>query len=205
MISTTKVSTQTSVMVKKTNTAENEPETLSWSWRPENLGDPLQGPGATFSTNKLLDQIHVTVDASDYLWYMTTVNLDKSDRMTLRVNTTGHILHAFVNGALVGSQYGANGNLSFVFEQEVDLRAGKNQISLLSATVGLKNYGPFYELVPYGIVGGPVELVGNVTIDLSTSEWSYKVGLDGEDNKMYIANPEYKWFSGMIPGNRPFT
>lgn len=80
-------------------------------------------------------------------------------------------------------------------------KPGKNQISLLSATVGLRvccvifvlgdntyalstdfssvtqNYGAFYDNTPVGIVGGPVKLIGknNTILDLSESNWSYKV------------------------------
>ena len=57
---------------------------------------------------------------------------------TLYVNTTGHELYAFVNGELAGYQHSVNGPYIFQFQAPVTLRAGKNYISLLSATVGLK-------------------------------------------------------------------
>ncbi|KAG0491679.1 hypothetical protein HPP92_005077 [Vanilla planifolia] len=125
--------------------------------------------------------------------------------MILYVNTTGHILHAFVNGKLVGSEYAPNGGFSFVFEKNIELQAGRNNISLLSATVGLKNYGPYYELMPAGIVGGPVQLIGsnNDTIDLSTNKWSYKIGLLGEKEQMQLDNST--WNKGGIPTKTPFT
>lgn len=43
--------------------------------------------------------------------------------------------------------------------------------------VSKQNYGASFELMPAGIVGGPVKLVsahGN-TIDLSNNTWTYKV------------------------------
>lgn len=53
------------------NKAEDEPESLGWLWRPENIDDTrLQGKGE-FTANKLMDQKDVAADASDYLWYMT--------------------------------------------------------------------------------------------------------------------------------------
>jgi hypothetical protein len=57
---------------------------------------------------------------------------------TLYVNTTGHELYAFVNGKLAGYQHSLNGPFIFQFQAPVTMRAGKNYISLLSATVGLK-------------------------------------------------------------------
>ncbi|XP_073112752.1 beta-galactosidase 1-like isoform X2 [Elaeis guineensis] len=203
---TARVTTQTSIMVKKPNKADDEASDLKWSWRPETLGSSVRGLGGNFTENKLLEQITTAVDESDYLWYMTSVDITHKQEMTLRVSTTGHVLHAFVNGQLVGSQYGPNGNLAFVFERTAKFKAGKNHISLLSVTVGLQHIGVHYELDPAGIVGGPVQLIGgNITIDLSTNAWSYKIGLDGEKTKVYLDNPDRKWYSGMIPTQRPFT
>ncbi|KAJ4979222.1 hypothetical protein NE237_010002 [Protea cynaroides] len=68
--------------------------------------------------------------------------------MTLRVNTPGHVLHAFVNGKHVGSQWDQTGGAHFVFEQKVNFKAGENLIVLLSATVGLQNYGSFFDDQP---------------------------------------------------------
>jgi hypothetical protein len=40
-----------------------------------------------------------------------------------------------------------------------------------------QNYGAFFDLTPTGVVGGPVQLIGqgNVVKDLSSNKWSYKV------------------------------
>ncbi|CAL9757931.1 unnamed protein product [Musa acuminata subsp. burmannicoides] len=200
---TAKVKTQTSLMVKKRNTAMEASEVLYWSWRPERLGISAKGFGSTFTVNNLLEQKSVTLDESDYLWYTTR----QKEEFTLTVNTTGHILHAFVNDRLVGSsQYGLAGQLNFTFERKVWFNPGRNVISLLSATVGLQNYGAYYDLAPTGIVGGPVKLIGeNTTLDLSNYTWSYKIGLDGEVRQIHLDRRAVKWHSGMFPTNRPFT
>ncbi|XP_065001677.1 beta-galactosidase 1-like isoform X2 [Musa acuminata AAA Group] len=135
---TAKVKTQTSLMVKKRNTAMEASEVLYWSWRPERLGISAKGFGSTFTVNNLLEQKSVTLDESDYLWYTTSVDVGEKEEFTLSVNTTGHILHAFVNDRLVGSQYGLAGQLNFTFERKVWFNPGRNVISLLSATVGLQ-------------------------------------------------------------------
>ncbi|XP_068667712.1 beta-galactosidase 15-like [Aristolochia californica] len=121
---TAKVSTPTSVKVKQPNMATNQPEKLRWVWRPERLAEVLKGWAGcdSFTASRLIDQITVTGDASDYLWYMTPVRNDKSNpifnnEMTLRVTSSGHVLHAFFNGKIVGSQYGlAYGKYDFVFK-----------------------------------------------------------------------------------------
>ncbi|XP_058109027.1 beta-galactosidase 15-like [Magnolia sinica] len=211
---TAKIQAQTSIMVKKPNAAENEPAQLIWQWRAEKIKDTLKGQHGSFTSTQLLEQKMATGDTSDYLWYMTSVHMSKSDpiyskHMTLRVNTTGHVLHAFFNGKHVGSQFGKNGNYRFVLEAPVTVKPKKNDITLLSATVGLANYGAFFDLVPAGIVGGPIELVGNgnVSKDLSASQWSYKIGLNGYAQEVYSENPKHdpKWTTEALPLNRRMT
>ncbi|XP_033131905.1 beta-galactosidase 15 [Brassica rapa] len=139
---TAKITTQTSMMVKKPNEAEDTPSTLKWSWRPENMDNfLLKGKGETTQT-QLFDQKVVTNDQSDYLWYMTTVKFKKRDpfvgkTMSLRINSTAHVLHTFVNGKNIGNQHAENGKFNYVFEKDVKFKSGRNVIALLSITVGL--------------------------------------------------------------------
>ncbi|XP_011660030.1 beta-galactosidase 15 isoform X2 [Cucumis sativus] len=213
---TAKVNTQTSVMVKKENKAENEPEVLEWMWRPENIDNTARLGKGQVTANKLIDQKDAANDASDYLWYMTSVNLKKKDpiwsnEMTLRINVSGHIVHAFVNGEHIGSQWASYDVYNYIFEQEVKLKPGKNIISLLSATIGLKNYGAQYDLIQSGIVG-PVQLIGRhgdetIIKDLSNHKWSYEVGLHGFENRLFSPESRFatKWQSGNLPVNRMMT
>ncbi|XP_077234649.1 beta-galactosidase 15-like [Tasmannia lanceolata] len=206
---TAKVSTQTSIMAMIPNKAEDEPAQLNWAWRGEKIKDTLNGKGS-YAAQQLLDQIKVTGDSSDYLWYMTNVKINKNSavwgkQMTLRVNTTGHALRAFVNGKHVASQHG----YSFLLEVPVTLKRQTNQITLLSATVGLGNYGAFFDLQTAGIVGGPVQLIGegNTTMDLSSNKWSYKIGLNGEQQQLYSENSRhvFKWSTDELRINRMMT
>ncbi|KAF3517236.1 hypothetical protein DY000_02061242 [Brassica cretica] len=139
---TAKITTQTSMMVKKPNEAENTLSTLKWSWRPENMDNfLLKGKGESTQT-QLFDQKVVTNDQSDYLWYMTTVKFKKRDpflgkSMSLRVNSNAHVLHVFVNGKHIGNQHAENEKFNYVFEKDVKFKSGRNVIALLSITVGL--------------------------------------------------------------------
>ncbi|KAK3006998.1 hypothetical protein RJ639_017059, partial [Escallonia herrerae] len=217
---TAKVNTQSTVMVKKPEGTENQSAQLSWQWAAEHIKDSLTGRGK-FTAPKLLEQKGTTVDVSDYLWYMTRVDIkDKFSwsNATLRVNTTGHVLHAYVNGKLTGTlnlesffqfssgiSMGKNGTYNFTFEKNVSLKSGTNTLALLSAT----NYGARFDLAPTGIVGGPVQLIGkaNASMDLSSNQWSYKVGLNGEASQMYNekAPRNIRWSSEGIPISRPMT
>ncbi|KAL9241788.1 hypothetical protein vseg_015854 [Gypsophila vaccaria] len=194
---TAKVNTQTSVMVTKPNEAENEPNSLSWSWRPEHILKSVFHGQGSFDAHGLLEQKAATNDTSDYLWYITSVNLDKKDiiwsnDMRIRVNSSGHVLHIYVNGQNLGYEYGKTGAYDISsFEKNIKLKPGKNVIALLSATVGLKNYGPYFDTVPTGITG-PVELIsvqGDETVikNLTLHTWSYSTGLQGLDRDMLFS------------------
>ncbi|KAL5697624.1 Beta-galactosidase 7 [Ranunculus cassubicifolius] len=212
---TAKVNTQTSIMVKKPNRAENAAGELNWAWKGEPIKDTLNGLGGASNTTRLLEQKVATADASDYLWYMTSINVRRNDfpigvQTILRVNTTGNVLHVFANKKLIGSQWGKEGKSQFVFEKPIKLKHGRNYITLLSATVGLA--GGFFDMKPSGIAGGPIQLIGtggvNVTKDLSSNHWSYKVGLNGETKKFYDINSRSfndKWAPDNVPMNRPMT
>ncbi|CDY28339.1 BnaC01g35090D [Brassica napus] len=211
---TAKITTQTSMMVKKPNEAEDTPSTLKWSWRPENVDNfILKGKGDSTQT-QLFDQKVVTNDQSDYLWYMTTVKFKKRDlflgkSMSLRVNSTAHALHAFVNGKHIGNQHAENGKFNYVFEKDVKFKSGRNVIALLSITVGLANYGAFFESKPAGITG-PIFITGingdeTIVKDLSAHKWSYKTGLNGFENQFFRTESMSKWSVESVPFNRSMT
>ncbi|KAL3754060.1 hypothetical protein ACJRO7_001323 [Eucalyptus globulus] len=217
---TAKINSQQTVMVKLPNEADDqtEPNELQWDWRPEHPESLHHGvaKGSVTTANELLDQKTVTNDTSDYLWYLTSLDLSKNDSLagkaiTLHVHTNGHIVHAFVNGKHVGSQWGTSDHLEFIMEKDIKLKHGKtNSISLLSVTVGLQNYGANFDTVNVGI-HGPVKLIGNkgqsdeVTVDLSTNSWTYKVGLNGMEEKglqLDNARHQHGWKSYNLPSNR---
>ncbi|RDY03088.1 hypothetical protein CR513_13361, partial [Mucuna pruriens] len=214
---TAKVNVQTTLMVKGKNKAEDEPTALKWVWIAENIDDGLLGKG-NFSANRLIDQKRVAADATDYLWYMTRLDLGQndpvwSDDMSLRINGTGHVIHAFINREHIGSHWAKYGVQSDKFEPDIKLKHGKNIISLLSVTVGLQNYGPKFDNWHDGLVGS-IEVIGRkgdetIVKDLSSHKWSYKVGLNGWDNKFFSEDSLYasasKWESENLPINRMFT
>ncbi|KAI3473953.1 hypothetical protein Pfo_028527 [Paulownia fortunei] len=186
---TARVNTQTSIMVKKLP-AEAEEKlhyNFDWKWRAEHFAHlktsvKKSGPlkGVTYA-NQLLDQKIVTNDTSDYLWYMTSVDINEDDpiwgeEVTLTVHCSCHVLHAFFNGKHIGSEWVKNGQFSFVFERTAKLKQGTNSISLLSVTVGLQNYGAYFDKVQNGILG-PVKLVAPNSLekDLSSNQWAYKM------------------------------
>ncbi|KAK6943932.1 D-galactoside/L-rhamnose binding SUEL lectin domain [Dillenia turbinata] len=200
---TAKVNVQTSKMVKKQG-----PSGLKWKWRAEHFQHVKPELEHTFEANQLLDQKFFN-DTSDYVWYMTSLDVKEGDPYfgvdtVLRVKNCGHILHVFVNGKHIGTRFAQNGKFKFDFEENIILKEGENLITLLSGTVGLQNYGADLATKPNGI-SGPVELLANneVALDLSRTKWTYKVGLMGEERKVY-SDYRRKWH-GNIPTHRMFV
>ncbi|KAI3864613.1 hypothetical protein MKW92_028039, partial [Papaver armeniacum] len=140
----------------------------------------------TFEGTKLIVPVFVDTNDGDLM--------SDKDEILLRVNTSGHVLHAFVNGEHVGSQWATNGSYKFVFEQNIKLNHVKNQISFLSATVGLRNYGPEFDSVDTGLAEVQLMAKNNdrlIIKDLSAKEWIYKVGLHGEDANLHNCNAKH--------------
>ncbi|GAV72117.1 Glyco_hydro_35 domain-containing protein [Cephalotus follicularis] len=190
-------------------------ELLSWETFNEGLSS-IDGD-STFTVVGLLEQLNVTRDTSDYLWYTTNVDIRSSESFlrggrhpTLTVESRGHAMHAFINGRLSGSAFGTREERRFIFTGNVELHAGRNRISLLSIAVGLPNIGPHFETYKTGILG-PVVLHGldEGERDLSWQKWSYKVGLEGEAMKLISPNtiPTVNWIQGSLKANikQPLT
>ncbi|OMP01194.1 hypothetical protein COLO4_12094 [Corchorus olitorius] len=185
---------------------------LKWDIFVENAG--IWGV-ADFTTNGFVDHINTTKDTTDYLWHTTSITvgeneefLKKGSRPVLLIESLGHALHAFVNQELQGSASGNGSDSSFKFKSPISLKAGKNEIALLSMTVGQKTAGGLYEWVGAGLTSVKIEGLNNGTLDLSMSSWTYKIGLKGEHLGIY--NPEnlsaVKWVStSEPPKNQPLT
>ncbi|CAA0843424.1 Beta-galactosidase 3 [Striga hermonthica] len=189
VFNTAKIGTQTSqVRMQQSNIVFR-------SWESYGEDAASSEDSSVFIANGLLEQINVTRDYSDYLWYTTSVNIDSSEsflragkKPTLNVNSRGHAIHVFINGQLAGSAYGTRVNTGFTFSGPVNLRAGKNKIALLSIAMGLPNNGFHFENWNVGL--GRVELDGldQGKKDLNRQTWSYQVGLKGE--KINLGLPE---------------
>ncbi|GMN33171.1 hypothetical protein TIFTF001_004011 [Ficus carica] len=98
-----------------------------------------------FVKKGFVDHINITKDTTDYLWYTTSIYVDENEgflkngsQPILLVESKGHALHAFVNQELQGSASGNGTHSPYKFKKPISLKAGKNEIALLSMTVGLQ-------------------------------------------------------------------
>ncbi|XP_027346416.1 beta-galactosidase 8-like isoform X2 [Abrus precatorius] len=177
-----------------------------WGWISEPVGI---SKADSFSKFGLLEQINTTADRSDYLWYSLSIDIedDAGAQTVLHIESLGHALHAFINGKLAGSGTGNSGNAKVKVDIPITLVSGKNIIDLLSLTVGLQNYGAFFDTWGAGITG-PVKLKGlknGSTVDLSSQQWTYQVGLKGEDSGLPSGNSGQWNSQSTLPTNQPLT
>ncbi|KQJ94047.1 beta-galactosidase 4 isoform X2 [Brachypodium distachyon] len=142
---------------------------------------------SAFTKDGLVEQLSMTWDKSDYLWYTTFVNIGPGELSKngqwpqLTVYSAGHSMQVFVNGKSYGSVYGGFENPKLTYDGHVKMWQGSNKISILSSAVGLPNVGDHFERWNVGVLG-PVTLSGlsEGKRDLSHQKWTYQVGLKGE-------------------------
>ncbi|KAH7428540.1 hypothetical protein KP509_09G006100 [Ceratopteris richardii] len=184
---TAQVKHQTTVM--NMNTVEQkqvvpfygrEKSTFTWESFKEPIG--IWDANKVIIYNGLKDQMNTTRDTTDYMWYITSVyssNISVGiSQLSLR--SLGHSLLIFLNGEFKGHAFGSYEREKFQLQLPLKLKDGKNELAFLSTTVGLKNFGPFFDIAGTGI-DGPVSLTQAKTkIDISKNQWKYQIGLLGE-------------------------
>ncbi|KAM5577890.1 hypothetical protein ABKV19_008293 [Rosa sericea] len=144
-------------------------------------------PTISLQSDTLLEHMNVTKDESDYLWYTMRFQHNIScTEPVLRVESFGHVTHAFVNGIHTGNAHGSHDTKQFIMEIPVLLNNGSNNISLLSVMVGLPDSGAFLESKFAGLKR--VEIHCNKTdqfYNFTNYAWGYQVGLLGEKLQIY--------------------
>ena len=134
-----------------------------------------------------LEQLTLTDDSTDYVWY--TFNYDSpadstSSVLEFELATSGGVgLMVFVDGELKNTERAVSDSTSQLEDSNyathlsisIPLKEGSNDISILSTSMGLKNYGPYLERNRVGIVS-------DILVDgkVCDSGIVHTVGLDGE-------------------------
>ncbi|XLR36476.1 hypothetical protein HN51_045828 [Arachis hypogaea] len=208
VFNTAKVSTQThvvSMIDENLQQSDKGAVTFKWDVLKENAG--IWGE-ADFVKTGFVDLINTTKDTTDYLWHTTSIYVGENEEFlkngskpVLLINSTGHALHAFVNQEYQGTGTGNGTHSPFFFKNPIPLRPGKNEIALLCLTVGLPTAGPFYDFVGAGLISVKIKGFNNGTVDLSSSAWSYKIGVQGEQLKLYQGDgsSSLKWTTTSKP------
>ncbi|KAI4350273.1 hypothetical protein L6164_004744 [Bauhinia variegata] len=150
-------------------------------------------------------------DASDYGWYTTTIELGPEDlplkkgtEPVLRVISLGHAIIVYANGQYVGSKHGAHEDKVCEVSAKANFKVGMNHISVLGITVGLPDSGAYMEHRYAGPKSITILSLNTGTLDLTLNGWGHKVGLKGEDLKIFTEEGSKKvnWapFKGEGPG-----
>uniref|UniRef100_A0A6N2MV05 SUEL-type lectin domain-containing protein n=1 Tax=Salix viminalis TaxID=40686 RepID=A0A6N2MV05_SALVM len=179
----------------------------------------LLGRGG-FKATQLLEQKAQQNDQSDYLWYMTRVvnNGTSMKNVTLRVKYSGQFLQRNDRSLLCLSpgetlfpcsvllldfRYCTYSSRSLSSSASISITIFKFNEGILTKFKSLS----YFSSQNYGIAGGPVELIDSgITTDLSSNEWSYKVGLIGEGRRFYNPHSGHaKWVSGNLPVGSAMT
>ncbi|XP_023006918.1 beta-galactosidase 3-like [Cucurbita maxima] len=206
---------QVEVQINQMSFSPTNVEPFLWETFNEDISSIEDGP--LMSYGGLLEQLNITRDTTDYLWYTTSVKVDSNESFlrggrlpTLVAGSTGHGMHVFINGKLTGSSFGNHDSSKFKFTGRIQLQAGVNRVSLLSMAAGLPNNGPHFEMREMGVLG-PVAIHGldKGTMDLSRQTWSYKVGLEGEAMNLgslsTIPAVDWVWDSSVQENTQPLT
>ncbi|PIA35985.1 hypothetical protein AQUCO_03400110v1 [Aquilegia coerulea] len=177
--------------------------TISKTWMT--LEDPVGAWSENnFTVQGILEHLNVTKDTSDYLWLITRIQISEEEMSfleanedsftpTLIIESMRDVVQIFLNGQFAGSAVGRWVRVV----QPLHFVQGYNELAILSETVGLQNYGAFLEKDGAGF-RGQIKLTGLKTeeIDLSTSLWTYQVGLKGEFMKVY--SPDQHKFANWV-------
>ncbi|KAG0493896.1 hypothetical protein HPP92_004890 [Vanilla planifolia] len=184
----------------------------SFSWQSFNE-ETNSLDDSSFTKVGLYEQLSLTWDKSDYLWYTTYVNIGQDEQFlktgnypVLTVLSAGHALHVFVNGQYAGNAYGGVDDPRLTYTGNLKMWAGSNKISILSVAVGLPNVGNHFETWNAGILG-PVTLSGlnEGKRDLSHQQWTYQVGMKGEHLSLHSLDGSSSVEWGDVFPHQPLT
>jgi len=153
--------------------------------------------GNAVTSQSPLEQLGVTHDTTDYLWYVRDINL--ANTVSLSVQNAQDLVYCYVDGKSCGHSQSnpATFDLS-------SFSKGNHKLQLLTMTMGLINYGLHMETVKKGIQG-------RVTLgstDLTQGSWQHQAGLKGESLKIYTlaGAANITWNNNPSAGkNQPLT
>eukprot|EP01113_Clastostelium_recurvatum_P016377 TRINITY_DN1935_c0_g1_i2.p1 TRINITY_DN1935_c0_g1~~TRINITY_DN1935_c0_g1_i2.p1 ORF type:complete len:730 (-),score=170.45 TRINITY_DN1935_c0_g1_i2:65-2254(-) len=154
------------------------------------------GEGVT--ADRPLEQLSVTNDTSDYLWYTQKITVP-SGGAALSLSNTNDIGWVFVDGKFIGGNRGSGVHVNIPSSM-----AGPRTLQILTVTVGLVNYGLHMEAVMRGIQG-------NVTLgssNITSGTWTMQPGLKGEYLQIFSpsSNDKVSWNKNYTAGvNQPLT
>ncbi|KAJ2855068.1 Beta-galactosidase-1-like protein, partial [Coemansia erecta] len=151
------------------------------------------------------EHISITDDATDYLWYHTTVTIrdlcKATDARTLLVlRDAGDVASVYLDGQYMGMRYGQQDRLAtFTFDVSAFVAANSNngtaELRILSQTMGMAHNQRHMEAYARGLLGS-VELCGH---DITEGVWHVQPGLEGEEKEEASHSPDKPPLHGWKP------
>ena len=152
---------------------------FAWLAWPENV-TKLEG---AFPSSRPLEQLSVTEDESDYLFYQTNFDSKPGNLSLIVQSRKANAMLAFVDGELYSNAFNnqhSYGDVSFKLSISTS-DTKTHQLSLLSVNLGVNNYfGPG----TFDFKG----ITGSVTLqstDITDGQWVHRAKLEGEILKVY--------------------
>ncbi|KAJ2655649.1 Beta-galactosidase-1-like protein [Coemansia sp. RSA 1200] len=150
-------------------------------WRAVRLPAALDADGAVYPRPP--EQLSITDDTTDFLWYRTAVRVPAScaTNQTLVLRDAGDIASLYVNGRFFGMRYDKEEELSTLsFDISAFFATGEKkqevEITVLSQTMGIAHNQLHMEAYARGLLGS-VLLCGH---DITNGAWHVSKGIEGE-------------------------
>ncbi|KAJ2078169.1 hypothetical protein H4R24_004673 [Coemansia sp. RSA 988] len=145
---------------------------------------PLRTTGRnTVKSNRPAEQLSITDDRTDYLWYRTQVTLPteclKGSDAKLILHDAGDVAFVYFNDKFINMQHGQQDQLAtFMFDvpEWVLVQNSTVDIAILSQTMGIAHNQRHMETYSRG-------LLGTITLcehDITEGTWEMQPGLEGE-------------------------
>ncbi|KAJ2725641.1 hypothetical protein GGI07_001141 [Coemansia sp. Benny D115] len=178
----------------------------SIKWRPV---DPPTALQMSIENDTPLEQISITDDRSDYLWYRTTVKIPKSCKKnpSLVLEDAGDVAFVYFDDRFSQMRHGKQDRLAtFTFDLPADIVSkaddGKSDdlvdIAILSQTMGMAHNQRNMEAYSRGLLGDVLLCGKNIT----RGKWLMEPGLEGADDDHATANANWLSYS---PSSRDST
>ncbi|XP_065835014.1 probable beta-galactosidase 2 isoform X2 [Oscarella lobularis] len=133
-----------------------------------------------------LEQIKITRDQTEYLWYRTNVTVDKTGEISLSIGTiSSSLILVYLNGKMQGHFMDvspAYGKRSASLTVDV-LSKGTHLLEVLSVSLGIQAHVTNNQFAIKGITGGILLDKMNIT----ESHWIHRPFLLGEELKIFDA------------------
>ena len=154
---------------------------FDWFTWQENV-NTLSG---AFTTTHPVEQLNITEDESDYLFYETTIKVNETSMYKLNVQSRmANAMLAFVDGKFQSDDYNnehSEGDVTFSLPISVS-DSETHQLTILSVNLGIHN----------GVSPGSSDrkgITGSVTLgkstDITKQEWKHRAKLEGEIYEVY--------------------